>query len=524
MQLISDILHRTARVYADCTAAADPVEVVTYGQLSEEVYRIARGLLDFGLQRGDRVALVLPNSVNFLRAHFAILTAGGVSVPCDAAVSSDVLHSILSNCRPRCVIISFAAFRRLAEVLNQLGVERVVLLEGIDGMDASVPLSATAWRELLMTFSNAPLGVSPSPSDVAVLMYTTGTTGAPRGVQLTHSNILSALRNITDFVGYTSIDREVVVLPLSHSFGLGHVYCNFLNGGAVYIEAGLSRVGRVLKQLEGFKATGFPGTPMSFALLLDRFRPALAELGRNLRFIVINSAPLPPERIVQLRTLLPKTKIMAYYGLTEASRSTFIDHTASGPAYYRSVGTPMKHVTIDICDTEGRRLPPGISGEVRIKGPTVAQGYWESDADTQAVFQDGWLRTGDFGYRDDKGFLFITGRLKEMVNVGGYKVSPYEVEAVMLKYPEVAEAAAFGCKCRLDADSEVLAAAVVPRCKASFNREGLERHCRESIEAFKVPSHIFLVKSLPRSETGKVKRGALARAFIQQMRAEEPLC
>jgi long-chain acyl-CoA synthetase len=148
------------------------------------------------------------------------------------------------------------------------------------------------------------------PTAVASLMYTTGTTGQAKGVQLTHENVLTALENISNFVGYTPNDREVVVLPLSHNFGLGHVYCNLLKGGAVYTEPGLARAGRVLKALRNFGATGFPGTPLGFGMLMDQFGPALAEYGQQLRFIVINSAPLPPERTTQLQRLLPRTDIM----------------------------------------------------------------------------------------------------------------------------------------------------------------------------------------------------------------------
>lgn len=453
MRLLSDIVIRGAERFADREAIADPQTSWTYAELCEAARRVAGWLVGQGLRPGDRVLVKLPNSARFVAAHFGALLAGGVSVPCDAGASEDTIEAIRRSCSPRATLDADS----IAEAL------------------AASPIRGEPERE---------------PSDVAALLYTTGTTGRPKGVILTHANVLAALNNICGFIGYGPEDREVVILPLSHSFGLGHVYCNLMSGGAVYTEPGLTRVNRVLNKIESWGATGFPGTPLGYSILMDRYAEIFARKCRNLRFIVINSAPLPPERAAQLRALLPDVDLMVYYGLTEASRSTFISLSREGPAYYASVGRTMPGVNL--------RIAP--DGEVLISGPTVTQGYWGEPELTAAAFRDGWLRTGDIGRLDERGFLFVTGRLKDLINVGGYKVSPEEVERVLLQHEAVVDAGVFG-------DGRVEAALVAA---GPIDVAELSRFCYAKLEPYKAPVRFHTVAALPRSETGKIKRAALA--------------
>jgi long-chain acyl-CoA synthetase len=416
---------------------------------------VAQGLLQTGVRVGDRVCLVLPNSVEFAVAHFGVLTAGGISVPCDATISEVNLAAVQADCAPRLTLRPGDIARR-----------------GWLTAPAALPVPQ---RE---------------PGDVAALMYTTGTTGRPKGVMLTHDTVYAALRSISRFIGYTPLDKEVVVLPLSHNFGLGHLYCNLMNGGEVYTEPGLTRVGRVLRKLRDLPATGFPGTPASIGMLLDRFGDAFVEHAHGLRFMVINSAPLPPERAAQLRLRLPRARILVYYGLTEASRSTFIDLNSTGPDKYASVGRPMAGVVV--------RLTP--EHEVLIRSPALTPGYWNDPARTRQTIREGWLHTGDLGRFDQDGFLYITGRVGDVINVGGYKVNPQEVEDVLTAFPGVTSAGVFGVDC--------VEAALV--CDAALDEQALVAHCRARLEPFKVPTRFHRVDSLPHTDTGKLKRAELS--------------
>lgn len=333
---------------------------------------------------------------------------------------------------------------------------------------------------------------------------------------LTHANVLAALRSIIDFVGYSPDDREVVILPLSHNFGLGHVYCNLLCGGAVYTENGLARPGRVLKALASFRATGFPGTPTGFGLLLDQYATVLADKGRSLRFSVINSAPLPPERAAQLQQTLPQLDIMVYYGLTEASRTAFISLTRSGPAHYRAVGKPMGHVELEIRHGSAR-VSAEEPGEVVVRGPAVSAGYWADAAQTAAAFPDGWLHTGDLGRLDENGCLWITGRIKDLINSGGYKVIPFEVEKILLTIEGVTDAGVAGLEGLTSVTGEAVVAGIVAKPGFVCDETALQQRCLASLEKFKVPVRFALVAEVPRTNTGKVKRAELAQMIAARL-------
>lgn len=520
MRRVSDILLSGAERFGARLAIADPGESASYEALGRQASQLGRALRALGHDQGERSLIALPNSVAFVRAHFANLLAALVSVPCDATLSSISLQAVAENCSPRILLTDAATLARLTiDGPLPASVRDVVLF----GEPISVPEGGyrISWASEMASAQDGGLFDAGSHSgDLAALMYTTGTTGRPKGVPLTHDNVLAALRSISEFVGYTENDREVVILPLSHNFGLGHVYCNLMSGGAVYTENGLTKVGRVLKAIESFGATGFPGTPQGFGLLLDHYGSALAQKARNLRFSVINSAPLPPERTAQLRELLPQLDVMTYYGLTEASRSAFISLSKVGSDLYRSVGQPMRHVELQIRRSDGERADVGGTGEVVIRGPAVPSGYWNNPEETRVVFKDGWLRTGDLGHLDASGRLWITGRIKDVINTGGYKVNPSEVEGVIQTYPGVREAGVVGVSGVAGVTGECVVAAVVLDTSVALDQGALERHCLTRLEKFKAPVRFVEVSALPRTNTGKVKRAELAEAVSAVLLSE----
>jgi long-chain acyl-CoA synthetase len=338
-------------------------------------------------------------------------------------------------------------------------------------------------------------------SDTATVLFTTGSTGRPKGVELAHEATLFTIGNLIDALGYGPEDRELVTLPISHSFGLGHVYCNLFVGGAVHLENSLVNLKRIFDGLTVFRATGFPGTPTGVGLMIDRAAPLFAIAGKHLRFMVINSAPLPPRRMYQLQELLPRTEIFVYFGLTEASRSTLISLTKAGPRLYESVGRPMPGVEI--------KLDP-LTQEILIRGPHLSKGYWQDDELTAEAFCDGWLQTGDIGRFSADNNLFVTGRLKDQINVGGYKADPNEIETVVRESGQVADAAVCGVEGASGVPGEAVVCAVIATGSAPVDTHILTTFCTARLESYKVPTHWVQVNSIPRAETGKIKRGELA--------------
>ncbi|MGV8059944.1 MAG: class I adenylate-forming enzyme family protein [Smithellaceae bacterium] len=508
--LVTDILHERARVSPLRRAIVDSKQEVTYGELSSAVFDLAHGLRSHGLTTGDRCICVLPNGVDFFLAHFAVMTAGGVSVPCDYNVSVRNFEAILIDSGAAFLLITSSAFTRLAMVAEQLKIKAVIIFGENRLKDTDVPVYLVP--EVVETGKKKPSQLEKAvPNDLAKIMYTTGSTGLPKGVMLRHCNVMAALKNIVNFVGYNEDDSELVILPVSHNFGLGHVYCNMMSGGFVYLENGMSRIGRVLNALEKYRITGFPGTPLGYGMLLERFTNVFADKAKSLRFIVIDSAPMPPERTRQLQDLLPHVNIMVYYGLTEASRSAFISLTNSGPDYYSSVGRPMNNIDIGIIDEEGKALPSGQIGEIVISGPTVTSGYWNMPDETMATIREGKMHTGDLGWLDHNGYLFVTGRIKDVVNVGGMKLNPYETEKVLMKYPGICDAGVVGIQAIEGIAGEAVVAGIVvdEKMGGNFNDNDCMRFCLAQLEKFKVPVRFFIVDKIPRTDSGKIKRHEL---------------
>ena len=491
-----DVVFGTADARASAVAVADAGTSLSYADLATDVAGVATTLARAGIKPGDRVIVQFPNSVDFVRAHFGVLAAGCVSVPVDAGAPATTVTAIARDSQSAAACIFGGAPAIVAEQLTRNGVRFVQTFgENV----------APQWRAEGATSRAA---IRPGRGDdLACILYTTGSTGSPKGVPLRHRHVIAAIENIRQYLRYTPDDREVVILPVSHSFGLGHLYCNLRSGGAVRLEPGMAKVGRVLRQLQEFGATGFPGTPLGFGLLIDRYTDAFRELARRLRFIVINSAPLPPARAKQLRDLLPETELHVYYGLTEASRSTFICLNNVPPSHFRSVGKPMRNVDLRVEDAAGLPVPAGVSGQVSIAGPTVPEEYWNSPSETAHGFKDGRLITGDLGYVDEQGFLFLNGRLKDQINVGGLKVTPQQVEHVLEAHPSVAEAAVTGVQWPPGSEDEIVVALVVrERGTTGDIAEPLRDACRRELEPHKVPARFFAVDALPRAETGKLVR------------------
>lgn len=509
--LIPDMLFRQADLRPDKEAVRDSTGAVTYGELAAGVGRLSRGLRHIGLYRHARAIIALPNSIDFIKCHFAVLAVGAISVPCEPAIAPNRFVKVARSCEAQLLIATSETIQRLGLVLPDT---RITTIVSPDHSSNSAGCATPIWSIAELSSGPSLARIEDSqPDDIACVLYTTGATEEPKGVSLKHSNVLAAIDQITEFVGYTEADKEVVVLPMSHSFGLGHMYSNFYVGGSIYVDTGLTRVKRVLDAIEGLQATGFPGTPLSYSLLLDHYASVLPQKLRSLRFIVIDSAPLSPERTEQIQALLPWVNIMVYYGLTEASRSTFISLTKSGRPYFTSVGRPMKNVRLKVIRDDGRDAMLNEDGEVCIQGSTVSPGYWNAPDKTTEQFQDGWLHTGDTGHVDQDGYLFLTGRKGDTINVGGLKVNPLEVEEVLRSFPSIRDAAVIGAT-DYKISSEIVIGVVVPVDAKTFVSSDCQRFCLERLETYKAPSKVVVVESIPRSSTGKLLRSALRDQII----------
>ena len=460
--------------------------------------RLARALGRLGVAPGDRGVVMLPNCPEVIQSYGAILKCGAVIVPVIFLLGDKEVAHILADSEAKVVITSTDMLWKVEGQLGVLPTLRHVLLAdgGGDGRTRSLAEETAAEAP---TFT----AVDRSPDDLAVILYTSGTTGVPKGVALSHANLESNARAAASLHELGREDWAVAVLPLSHSYGL-----TVMNAGHILgTRAALLRwfhPEAVLRAIQEFRAVSMSAVPTMLVYLLnypdaDRFDTS------SMRVWGSGAAPLPTE-IVEPFEKKFGGRILEGYGLTEAS-PVVSAHRLSGPRKLGSVGRAIPGVTISIQDDEDRSLPAGEVGEVCVKGPNVMAGYYRNPEETARTVRDGWLHTGDMGRLDADGFLFIVERKKDLIIRGGFNIYPREVEEALYAHPQVAEAAVVGMKDPLMGEDVV--AFVVVKAGQRASAEEIAAFCETRLARFKCPKQIRFVDSLPKSPIGKILRKEL---------------
>ena len=456
-------------------------ELLSYGDFRARILTTAARLRSFGVGEGDRVLICGGNSLAIPVLYFAVHTLGAVAVP----VAPDTPESVLAA-------LAIDAETRLA-----------IVEKPVNGMPCLVvsPKAATAATGGEET---EPLC---RPDAIADLLYTTGTTGRKKGVVLTQANVLAAARNITEFVGNGPDDVEVVPLPLSHSFGLGRLRCMAVAGNTLILEPGVGTGATVVKRILDNRATGLAMVPAGFDILRRMTGDVLGQAREHLRYLEIGSASMKPETRQWLTELLPHTRICHHYGLTEASRAAFTEYHGdkhkSGTA-----GRAAPNVEIVVCDEQGCRLPSSEVGEVVVRGGMVMREYWKQPELTEKAFCSEGLKTGDVGYVDADGYLFLLGRRSDLINVGGRKVAPDEIEDLLRQLDGVTDAGCVGEPDELLGEC-VKAYLVTDR---EIGRSEVVAFLRARLEEYKIPQVIERIDSIPRTNSGKIQRQLLRGA------------
>jgi acyl-CoA synthetase (AMP-forming)/AMP-acid ligase II len=471
----------------------------TYGDLRAQIAALAESLRCAGLQAGDPVAIVLPNGIEFLATFLATTWARTVAAPLNPAYKVDEFRFYLEDIGPRAVIgpPGNHPAREAAHQLNvpvwdaRLDAQSKVRLDGLP--DARPPRKSTP----------------PEPEDVALFLHTSGTTSRPKGVPLNHRNLMTSIRNIVATYGLTPDDTSLIVMPLFHVHGLlGATLSTLHAGGTVVIPSRFS-AGTFWEHIAAHGVTWYSAVPTIHQILLGRADVDRAPR-RGLRFIRSCSSALAPAVFAQLEERFGAPLLEAY-GMTEAAHQMASNARPPGVRKPGTVGQGTG-VEIVILDEEGHVLPSGQHGEVSIRGRNVMSGYRNNPEANAQAFTNGYFRTGDQGFLDADGYLTLTGRIKELINRGGEKISPLEVDAVLLEHPAVAEAVSFAVP---DAKygEEVHGAVVL---KGTATVEELLGFCRGRLADFKVPKRLYLASALPRTATGKIQRRHVSAHFQQQ--------
>jgi long-chain acyl-CoA synthetase len=471
---------------------------IQYKQLNMEADSLARGLLNLGLGFGQMVGLLLGNSPDFIRSYFAVARAGGVILPINPLFKGEEIKFILNDAQVS-ILITVKAFLPLIEsIRNDVPSLKRTIVSGGETNDQAIDL------DILLIEGSYPIDVPVQESDTAACLYTSGTTGKPKGALLSHGNLIfDALASSRRFE-VDSEDTHLCVLPLFHSFAqMASMLIPISSGGSIAILPQF-QPDVVLNEITKRKITCFCGVPAMFRILLLALSGTKSFDLSSLRLCVCGGAPCPPEIIQTYQEKIGIT-LLEGNGPTETSPVSYVNppHLCK-PG---SVGPPLDGVKVKIINESGQELPAGEVGEICIRGPNVMKGYLNQPEATAEVLKEGWLHTGDLGKVDQDGYVYIVDRKKDMIIVGGFNVYPREVEEFLQKHPMVAEAAVIGIPD--EKRGEAPKAFVVLKPGQKIAPRELISYCRKNMANFKYPKQVVIVDSLVKNSTGKVDKNFL---------------
>jgi long-chain acyl-CoA synthetase len=466
---------------------------ISYRELDERSNRVANALQGLGIQRGDRVALYLPNIPEFPITYLGILKAGAIAVSINAIFKKNEVEFILKDSGARLLFTVEDLAANLVG-LDAPALERTVLCDSPDvakGLAALMAKAASDFRPLDM-----------EGSDPAVLLYTSGTTGFPKGATLSHANVISNTWSVVHHAGFGHEDRLLLFLPLFHVFGQNFIMNAGLLAGATIVLHRRFVPDAVLQSIAHDRPTMFFAVPTIYLALLGMDLPP--ETLQSIRYWFSAAATMPQE-VSRRWTERYGRPIYEGYGLTETSPFAAYNHDFQHK--FGSVGTAVENFELRIVDEAGEEVPLGSLGEIAIKGPGVMLGYWGRPHDTASAIRNSWFHSGDIGSMDERGYVFIVDRVKDMINRSGFKVWPSEVEQLLYKHPAVKEVAVYGIP---DAErGEAVAAAIVLRGGQTSSVEQIVEYCRSELAVYKAPSRVDFVNELPKSSTGKILKRVL---------------
>jgi acyl-CoA synthetase (AMP-forming)/AMP-acid ligase II len=488
MDLLPETLGRQAREQPGSLAIVDGIHRLTYVDLYKMTCIVADRLCKHGISPGDRVAMLLPNSPQAVALIYGTWLVGGVIVPLNPQARGQEVCALAQHAGAR-IVVCEPGYRDLDAVSGAADASNtmvVMIADLISGGDTIIPTSA-----------------APNADDLAMLLYTSGTTGHPKAVMLSHGNISANAAAIISYLELTHEDRVLSVLPFNYSYGSSVLHTHLAVGATIVLEKNMVFPHAIAETMVRERVTGFPGVPSTFALLLSRVDLAAMRLD-SLRYVTQAGAAMSTTLVDRLRKALPQTQIFIMYGQTEATaRLSYLppDRLSDKPG---SAGIPVSGVEMEIRDEQRRTLKPYDTGEVWVRGPNVMQGYWHDEPATHAVLVDGWLKTGDIGYIDDEGFLFLVGRRSDIIKTGAHRVHPGEIEEVIAGLTGVNDVAVAGIDDELL--GQTIAAWVVPEPGRDISAEGIKARCRDMLASYKIPKQVQIVATLPRTASGKLRR------------------
>jgi len=510
-----ELLNITSVIVPDRAAIVFEKKRITYAQLRERVTKLAHALLGMGVGSGDRVASMQVNCNEQIEAYFAAASIDAVYVPINFRSSVEEIAYMVKDCGPTVILAGERYVEMIEDVLSKSSSEiNLIILDGMrDGWTEYEGLLEVDPREQLY-----PLG---GGDELTMLMFTAGTTGSPKAVMLTHESFTSYILSNVSPADLDIEEKNILTVPLYHIAGVQAVMAAIYGGRTLIIQKQFEP-SEWMRLVEDEGATRAMMVPTMLKMLMDHADFVKRDLS-SLEVITYGAAPMPLEVIRRAIRSFPDTYFINAFGQTETAATITMlppeDHIMEGDEQQlerklkrlTSIGKPLVDVEVHIVDEKGERVGVGEIGEIVAHGPRLMKGYWNQEEATKQTLRDGWLYTGDLGYCDKDGYIFLSGRAKDFIKRGGEMVSPEEVEQVLHSHPSVEEAAIIGVD---DPDwGERIRAIIVPKIGSQVDEEEIIEHCRSRLSSFKKPESVVFIEYLPRNAMGKVLKRELKQKY-----------
>ena len=510
--LVHGFLETSAARDPGRTAVVHEGSRASYGDLNAWANRLAHGLAAEGVRPGDRVVLLSENCIAYVVSYYGALKAGAVVASLNSDIKPDALADLIGDLEPRAIVVS-PRLERTVRALEASTLRGVTVM--VPGSSPRAARPAAPHSPLPASLPSHNPGLAIAPSSCAAIIYTSGSAGKPKGVMLSHANIVANTRAIIEYLDLAPSDIQMVVLPFFYVMGKSLLNTHIAVGGTVVINNKFAYPAAVLKQMVEERVTGFSGVPSTYAHLL--FKSPLAAYRDKLpalRYCSQAGGHMPARIKWELLKILPEhTRLFIMYGATEASaRLTFVPPDRL-TAKIDSIGKPISGVTLSVISPDGRELGPGETGELVARGPNIMLGYFKDRAATKRVLDDHGYHTGDLGHRDGDGYFFVTGRRDDQLKVGGHRVDPRTVEDAIVESGLAVECIVFGVADPLHGYR--LAGLVVPIRRAGDTVKDILRFCAGKLPKFEVPDALRLVDAIPKTSSGKPDRARSLSIFLE---------
>jgi len=499
---VHDFLLNSAKRFPDKDVIIHAGERFTYTELLAASCSISNWLLKSNLAPGFRATILTDNPFEYITSYFAILMAGGIAVGMNTQTSDRTLRTIFNDCKPS-VMFAHKKFRSYLEKTSDVPFPKIIIINGSQNELPAEDYRKWLNRSQTLTLQSNFTVQAPeiTPSSLAQIIYTSGTTASPKGVMLRHSNLVANTNSTIEYLQLSENDRVMAVLPFFYSYGNSILLTHIAVGGSLVVNQNFLYPNVILDQMINEQATGFSGVPSTFSILVNRSNIRNYSFP-NLRYITQAGAAMTPKLAHKLEEILPGTQIFIMYGQTEASpRLSFLDPTE----IFRkpgSIGKAIPGVTLQLLDESGNPVRPGEVGEIVATGDNIMAGYWGKPDETDKVLLSQGLWTGDLAKMDSEGFLYIVSRKSDMIKSGSHRIAPKEIEDIIHEHEAVHEVAVVGINNELL--GEVIKACIVLKTDKKCSTRDIILHCKQNLPTYKIPHQIEFLKELPRTSTGKI--------------------